>query len=110
MSVAISVAQIAETHAREKNASRILSVTVEVGELSGVMPDALAFCYEAAVKGSLAEGSQLVIEKIAAKAQCPDCGLSFAPENRIFICPKCEGLSAAMVAGEELAVRQMEIE
>jgi hydrogenase nickel incorporation protein HypA/HybF len=110
MSIAMSVAQIVVERAREEGAGRALSVTVEVGELSGVMPEALEFCYTAAVMGGLAEGSRLVIKRIPAVAVCGDCGEIFAPDQRIFVCPKCEGFTASLKSGEELVVSQIEVE
>lgn len=110
MSVAMSVAQIAVERAREEGAERVLSVTVEVGELSGIMPEALEFCYEAAVRGGLAEGSGLVVKRIPALALCGECGETFAPDERIFVCPKCEGFTAELKTGEELAVIEIEVE
>lgn len=106
----MSVAQIVVERALEEGASRALSVTVEVGELSGVMPEALEFCYEAAVKGGIAEGSRLVIKRIPAVAVCGECGVTFAPDERIFVCPKCEGFTASLKSGEELAVIEIEVE
>jgi len=110
MSIAMSVAQIAVERAREEGATRALSVTVEVGELSGVTPEALEFCYCAAVMGGLAEGSRLVIKRIPAVAVCGECGETFAPDQRIFVCPKCEGFTASLKSGEELAVIEIEVE
>lgn len=106
----MSVAQIVVERAREEGATRALSVTVEVGELAGVMPEALEFCYEAAVMGGLAQGSRLVIKRIPAVAVCNECGETFAPDQRIFVCPKCEGFTATLKSGEELAVIQIEVE
>ncbi|MBF0292107.1 MAG: hydrogenase maturation nickel metallochaperone HypA [Nitrospinae bacterium] len=110
MSIAMSVAQIVVERAREEGASKALSVTVEVGELSGVTPEALEFCYEAAVMGGLAEGSRLVIKRVPAVAVCGECGETFAPNERIFVCPKCEGFTASLKSGEELAVIEIEVE
>jgi hydrogenase nickel incorporation protein HypA/HybF len=110
MSIAMSVAQIVVESMRKEGATRALSVTVEVGELSGVLPEALEFCYSAAVMGGPAEGSRLVINRIPAVAVCVDCGETFAPEDRIFVCPKCEGFTASLKSGEELAVSEIEVE
>jgi hydrogenase nickel incorporation protein HypA/HybF len=110
MSIAMSVAQIVVERAREEGATRALCVTVEVGELSGVMPEALEFCYEAAVMGGLAEGSRLVVKRIPAVAVCGECGETFAPDARIFVCPKCDGFTAELKSGEELAVSEIEVE
>jgi len=110
MSVAMNIVEIADSFAKEKNASKVISITLDIGELSGVQADAILFCYEACAKGRLAQGSRLEINMIKAMALCADCGEKFSPDNQIFICPKCEGLSVKLIAGDELKVREMEIE
>lgn len=110
MSIAMNVVEIADSFAKEKNASKVISVTLDIGELSGVQADAVLFCYEACALGHLAQGSRLDINNIKARALCADCGEEFFPDNPIFVCPKCEGLSVKLIAGDELKVREMEIE
>ena len=109
MSVAASVIEIAEEQAREKGASKIISVTLNVGDLSGVMAEAVAFCYEACAKGTLAENSRLIINKVTARAFCPQCEKEFTPGSRFVICPSCSGF-ARITAGEDLSVERMEVE
>lgn len=106
----MSVAQIAAERALEAGARRTISVTVEVGELSGVMPEALEFCYAAAAMGGLAEGSRLVISRIPAVAVCGECGETFTPDQPVFVCPRCDGLTSSLQSGEELAVIEIEVE
>ena len=57
-----SIVDIAARTARDQGAERIVSVTVEIGSLSGVIPDAVEFCFEACSQGTLLEGSRLLIE------------------------------------------------
>jgi hydrogenase nickel incorporation protein HypA/HybF len=38
-------------------------VTLEIGRLSGVMPEAIEFCFEAVAQGTLAEGALLAIRR-----------------------------------------------
>ena len=42
---------------------RVHVVTVVVGELSCVAPDALAFCFDVVAEGTLAEGARLEIRR-----------------------------------------------
>jgi hydrogenase nickel incorporation protein HypA/HybF len=110
MSIAVNVVEIVAEYARTHNARRVVRVAVEVGGLSGIVPDALAFSYDVAARGTVAEGSRLDIRPVAVLAVCADCGHSFAPDYHLFVCPRCESLSTRLVAGEELAVVEMEID
>ncbi len=42
---------------------RIYTVTLEIGTLSCVSPEAIAFCFEAVAQGTLAEGARLDIRR-----------------------------------------------
>ena len=110
MSIALSVIDIVTEYAQANNAPKVRRVVVEVGALSGVVPEALAFAYDEAAAGSVADGSELVIRPIPAMALCRACGHTFAPDYHIFICPACEGLETEMTTGNELAVVEMEVD
>ena len=57
---------------------RVGRVRLDVGALSGVVPDAMQFCYELIVSGTSLEGSTLVIEQTPGAAHCRSCGQDFA--------------------------------
>ena len=59
------------------NGRRVRRVTLEVGKLSGVVPDALAFCFDVATQGTALEGAALDINEIEGRARCLDCGAEF---------------------------------
>jgi hydrogenase nickel incorporation protein HypA/HybF len=42
---------------------RVHMISVEVGKLSCVSPDALAFCFDVVARGTLAEGARLNIRR-----------------------------------------------
>jgi hydrogenase nickel incorporation protein HypA/HybF len=42
---------------------RVHKVTLEIGRRSGVMPEAIEFCFEAVAQGTLAAGAQLAIRR-----------------------------------------------
>lgn len=108
MSVAAALVEAAVEEAEAAGAARIVSVTVEVGDFSGVAAEALSFCFEAAADGGMARGALLVINRTLPSAHCPACGIDFEPESMFFTCPSCSGF-ASLTAGDELAIREVEI-
>jgi hydrogenase nickel incorporation protein HypA/HybF len=93
----------------ERTAGRQISlVRLEVGRLSGVMPDAMEFCYELVIAGTPLEGSTLVIEQTPAAAHCRSCGQDFAVEDLILLCP-CGSAEVEVIAGRELRVLSVEL-
>lgn len=105
-----SIVDIADRTAREQQATRVLSVTVEIGALSGVIPDAVLFCYEACTQGTLLEGSRLVIEAIPGEARCEACNARFPVDQLTYACPSCDSLALQRIRGEELSLKEVEIE
>jgi hydrogenase nickel incorporation protein HypA/HybF len=88
---------------------RVLRVTVEVGALSCVMPDALRSCYEIASQDTCLEGSQLEIIRIPARSHCRDCGADVDVYDLLSGCP-CGSLNLVRPeGGDGLLIRSMEI-
>lgn len=105
-----SIIEIAERTARESGASRVVSVTVEIGTLAGVVPEAVAFCYESCCRGTLLENSRLLIESIPGRGRCPECRLELEIEPLTFVCPACGALGLERLAGEELRFKELEVD
>lgn len=88
----------------ERTAGRhVASVHVQVGRLSGVVPDAMRFCYDVAVSGTPLEGTTLEIEETAGRGSCRTCGSDFVLDDLILLCP-CGSADVRIVAGQELQV------
>lgn len=88
---------------------RVRRVNIEVGELSGVMTDAIAFCFEAVARGTLLEGAALQIKKIEGRARCDACGVECAIQTLFTPC-SCGSRRLTRLQGEELNVKSMELE
>jgi hydrogenase nickel incorporation protein HypA/HybF len=93
----------------ERTAGRQVSlVRLEVGRLSGVVPDAMEFCYELLIGGTALEGSTLVIQQTPGSAHCRSCGRDFALDDLILLCP-CGSAEVELIAGRELRVLSVEL-
>ena len=105
-----SIVDIAAHAAREQGASRVRSVTVEIGELAGVVADSVAFCFEACREGTLLAEAELIIETIPGRARCSGCGAESPVDPYTFACPACGAFTLERLQGEELQIREMEID
>jgi hydrogenase nickel incorporation protein HypA/HybF len=83
-------------------------VTLEVGKLSGVMSQAIAFCFDAVSQGTALEGASLDILEIAGRARCNDCGAEFEIATLFAPCP-CGSRRLVRLQGEELKIKSMEL-
>lgn len=89
--------------------ARVRRVTLAVGALGHVEPEALAFCFDVAARGTLAEGAELRIERPPGSAFCTDCGSLVALAARGEPCPGCGGYRLLVRSGEELTIRELEV-
>jgi len=93
----------------ERAAGRqIACVRLQVGALSGVVPDAMLFCYELVTAGTPLEGSTLEIERVPGEAHCRTCGEDFQLPDLILLCP-CGSADVGILAGRELRVRSVDL-
>ena len=96
--------------ARLAGAARVHSIRLRIGVLSGVVPDALRFAFEALTPGTAAQGALLAIEEVPARFWCATCRREFLSANFYAECPDCGGPSAELRAGRELELSSMEVD
>jgi hydrogenase nickel incorporation protein HypA/HybF len=88
---------------------RVRRVTLEVGKLSGVMTDAIAFCFDVVAKGTVLEGASLDIREVEGRARCAACGAEFEMATPYASCA-CGSHRLHRLQGEELKIKTMELE
>ena len=84
--------------------ARVTQVRVQVGALSGVVPQALAFAYDVAVEGTPLQDAVLVIERAPVVIDCPTCGRQELADARSFACPSCSVPCGDVIGGKELEI------
>jgi hydrogenase nickel incorporation protein HypA/HybF len=84
-------------------------VTVEIGKLSGIVPHAIAFCFEAVSYGTAVQGAALEIREIEGRARCAACEREFEVASLLIPCV-CGCRHLAYVTGQELKIKSMELE
>ncbi|MFM9860670.1 hydrogenase maturation nickel metallochaperone HypA [Pseudoxanthobacter sp. M-2] len=88
---------------------RVLRVTLEIGELSAVMPEAIRFCFDVVAADSALAGAALDIVAVPGRARCEECGAEIAIAGPVARCP-CGSRRLERLAGEELNIKSMELE
>jgi hydrogenase nickel incorporation protein HypA/HybF len=110
LSVARNIVEVTAEAVRAAGAVNVSVVRVRVGALAGVAPEALAFCYEVAARGSLLEGSHLVVETVPVLLRCPTCDRDVVPTDVCRLaCPACGTPTADVRGGRELEVESVEV-
>jgi hydrogenase nickel incorporation protein HypA/HybF len=89
---------------------RVTRVRLEIGRLSAVVPDAIRFCFDICAKGTPLEGAELEIVEIAGRGLCGACGTECVLAVPAGRCSACGALSLSVIAGEELKIKEMEVQ
>jgi hydrogenase nickel incorporation protein HypA/HybF len=99
------VAIVAE-HAKGKKVQRVL---LEIGQLSAIMPDAVQFCFDICTQNTVLAGAILEIKEIPGLGRCRQCGGEITLDKPFGIC-KCGSTQLDLITGEELKIKEIEIE
>ena len=110
LSIAVNILDIVEKTAQTNDATVVKDIYVDVGALAGVMIPSLEFGLEVAKRNTRARQAAIHIREIEGRGRCPTCGGTFPMGFYIEPCPRCEGSYLSMVAGDELRVREIEVE
>lgn len=94
---------------RKAGAREILRMKLRVGVLSGVVPEALTFAFEAMKGATPAAGATLEIELMPAVFRCLDCDAEPELTAMTFNCPECRGCLVLDHGGNELELTQLEL-
>lgn len=86
----------------------VVGVCLEIGKLSGVVPDAVRFCFDVVCSGTVLEGAQLQIQEPAGHACCGECGSDFELDDMILLC-SCGSANVRVLAGKELKIKSVEV-
>jgi hydrogenase nickel incorporation protein HypA/HybF len=86
----------------------VRSVRLQVGRLSGVVPEALMFAFELAVRCTPLEGARLVIDEPPGRLHCRTCQIDQGTDDLILLCT-CGSADVEVTAGRELALLSVEV-
>ena len=110
MGIANAVIQAVRAEATLHPEARFLKVGLRVGELAGVDPDSLSFCFEALLRGTELEPLRLEIEPSPRRHLCPRCQRAFIVLDYETACPECGEAKTRCIAGDELELAYLEVE
>ncbi|MEO1089527.1 MAG: hydrogenase maturation nickel metallochaperone HypA [Pseudomonadota bacterium] len=110
MALGRGLVQLLEEQAQAQGFARVRKVTLALGDLGHVDPESLAFCFDVVTKGTVAEGAVLDIRRPAGQAHCWDCGIAVTIQSRADACPSCGGHRLSVIAGDEMTVRELEVD
>ncbi len=110
LSVAMSLIDLAESEVKKAGNSRIVSVKVMIGYLSGIDFESFSFMLDLAKKNTLLENSIVEFERMSGIGECLSCGHEFHVDEQFVVCPQCQGNSIRITGGDELKIISMVVD
>jgi len=110
LSVCLSLLQQVETIARERNATRVTAITLNIGPLSGVEPDLLKNAYPLAAAGTAAEEAELIMEIADIVVRCSQCDNETTVTPNKLLCGTCGDFRTELISGDELTLLRVELD
>ena len=93
----------------ENHLQKVSRVTVEVGEVSAIIPSYLTDCWNWAVKKSeLLTGAELTVDTLPAITWCNGCKTTYPTVAHGRICPHCGSEETWLQQGNEFNLKQIE--
>lgn len=97
--------------AKERGITNIKTVTLEFGEVSGIVP---AYLYDYwdwyTKKYHLLEGTKLKCDEIPAVTWCDDCKITYSTITYGKTCPHCGSGNTWLLRGNEMRIKSIEID
>ncbi len=100
-----------ESVARENSIEKVQGVTVEIGEVSSVIPEYLIDCWNWAVKkkDALLQDCEMTVETLHAVTHCDGCGKDYDTVPHGKICPHCGSERTWLLTGNEINIKEITV-
>ncbi len=101
-----NIMEIVLQHAQGR---RINQITLEIGQLTAILPDSIEFCFEACRQDTPLAATTLKIIEVPGVARCRQCQAEFAIAQPFGIC-ECGSIDLEFIQGQELQIKELEME
>ena len=109
LGIVFHIIETIEDVAKEQNLKEVSSVTVQIGEVSTVIPHYLEDCWKWAVKKTdILRECKLIHEPIEAITFCEDCEQTYRTVDFGKTCPHCGSEHTYLVVGNEVQIKEIE--
>lgn len=110
LAVTESILRICRDEGEKRKLKCIKKINIKVGELTGLVPNAVEYYFEIISKDTLAEGAKINIEKLPIKIECRGCNYKGLLERDKSTCPICKGYNFKIVNGNDFYIDTLEVE
>jgi len=101
---------LAAEHLAPYRVERVNAITLKIGRLANVLPQALDFAFEAITREGLFAGAGLILITVPYTARCRDCATVYESVDLPPLCPVCGGHGAEILSGTEVYLDSIDFE
>jgi hydrogenase nickel incorporation protein HypA/HybF len=110
LGIAQNILEIVQQSVTKEQAPAVRWIRIRVGQLSGVVPDSLEFCFQAIVSDTPMQRAGLAIEQMPTVFRCKKCGYRFQVNDLEYLCQECKSPDLEILSGRELDIIEIELE
>lgn len=111
LGIVIEVVKQVEKLAKQNDVERVTSVTLEVGEVSGVVKEYFLDAFKWFTKKSeYMKECELEYVSIEGMSYCQDCKKTYPTTKFGKECPYCKSQRTYLVSGQEVKIRDIQVE
>lgn len=92
----------------DESLTHIEKIVLQVGEISGIIPEFITECFPAATYKTKYEDTKLEMEVIPGVVRCKDCGKEFNGREFFLKCPECGGENLIPLSGREFIIKEIQ--
>jgi len=107
LSLLEGVREILEREAESQQFCQVKKVTLSIGALSCVEPDALRFGFDVVMRDSIAAEAELVLETEPAIGRCRHCGQTMDMQSLQQLCRFCGKYGVDIVQGNSMKIKDL---
>lgn len=108
LSIVQSIIDIILTELPKHNLTKVESISLRIGAMRQVVPEALYFGFECLSKNTPLEGARVLIENIPVRGRCRQCQSEFILDSWLDNCKSCGQSQIEIISGKELEIAEFE--
>jgi len=109
LGIVIQIVKQMEQYMEDHRISKIETLVLQVGELSGVYPKYLEDVYPIAVEGSKLSDTSLELDITPGIGQCKSCEKSYRLDVDTKNCPFCESTEYNIISGQDFLIKEVHV-
>ncbi len=103
------IIHIAEKKAAESGATKVITISLVVGDQSGFIGDSIQMYFDVISEGTMCDGATLHLKHIKPKMFCESCHTHFTRKPFSFACPDCGKDGIPTDIGKEFYIEHIEV-